>query len=1638
MSIRSRRALLVMATSATLAGIAAVGTLHAQRATKAPLAVPAPPGVGPGMPGRPGVPQKKPGYDLGSLTLPKDDDLVDRIEAAQDNIKRKDWDRACETLQALVGRHEDVFVPITRKTPDGAEQSVYVSVKKEAARLISTMPKPGRDMYEAKFGEKATTVVKRARTNNDRVEMAQAMSLYLYTEAGADAANWLATFHLDRAEFQAASRYYQQLINRGGIRELKPRTLLKAAYAFHQAGDRPAKEEVFKELERRNAEVKLRDEPRSPADLQESINRMVASVSLQSASDSPIYRGRPNRTAMLPGGTPFLEPAWKAAMVRSERTRERIKLSETHLASLNQPLLTTFVPVTATMTKGERKVPLLIFKSFWGLHVVDMKSGKLVWDSPSDWSLDLILGADSKVSDAAKVGAYNQWLNSFQTPNSRPQILFENSTLSTVSADSKNVYAIEDLAVPPPQVPTFDPRFGGAVPVTPYGKDVSDAIQHNKLQAFDLNKDGKLAWEVGGREEKHPLSDTYFLGAPLPLNGRLYVLTERQQEIRLAALDPGSGKLLGTQTLAATKDLKLSQDPMRRIQACHLAYGEGILVVPTNAGAVFGVDLLSNSLLWAYPYRVKEDATASSNATNPGMPGLALGGGGVRFAGAVPAGMVRLADGRVVPAPKLSGWMVTAPAVAEGKVVFTAPDAPEVHCVNLRDGSRLWSLPREQDDLYLAGVYNGKVVIVGKKRTRAVSLVRGEKLWELDTGLPAGQGAAGAPNAAGDVVYYLPVREAVNTREPEICAINIDRGLVHAHTRSRKREVPGNLIFYEGNVLSQTHTEVVAYPQLEIKLAEMDRQVRDNPNDPVALTERGDYLLDKGDLGGAINDFRKALKQQEIPEGARTKARAKLYEAYTEYFQRDFARAEEYIKEYEEICRVDLAGKTGAERTALEQEGRRRRANFLCLVGKGREGQNRLVEAFERYLELGLEAKPDELIQVVDEPSVKAAPDVWSQGRIAAMVADAKDPRQRQALEDRINQRWAGLKQSNAVPLDDLRKFVSLFGSLFGVGKEARLALAERLMEDTDVGSLLEAEQQLSLLRGDGERPEVAARALEALARLNTRKGLLEDAAYYYRLLGERYPNVKVEGRAGSEYLEDLATDKRFLPYLDQAGRYVLKGKVELRSHEDKAYRSGMGQTFQFEHAGEALPFFHRHKLALQMDYSHQLKLTDLATGEERWKPSLSLTRTHFREIVAGLQSPNGQINSRVKFPFQTQGHLVVLQLGHMVFGIDPLGKGRVLWEKNLSSLPGSATAPPGNFANAYDPRDNGLVLTYSDGWTQRLGGEGGPLQGGVTCLQMRDQLTAIDPVSGRTLWTRTDVTSRAHVFGDDQYIYVVNLGENNNASGTRVFRAYDGVSVKARDFTDVFQHRVRIQGRNVLTAQHDPKNQLVVRLYDVIKGQDLWKQTFPAGTIQLTSEDPRLAGVAEPDGTVRVTDIATGKELLNTKLADPKHLAGAREVYLAADPDYFFVAVNGPADANQPAWAQGPQPNVQVTSGLRSVPVNGMVYCFNRQTGQRNWYNPVENQQMILTQFDELPVVLFTARYQVISGGPGGGRGGAVTAGMRNVAQAVAKHNGKLWYDNPTVPGDMYFDTLTMDHRTGKVEFAGQRLKAVLTAVPK
>ena len=68
----------------------------------------------------------------------------------------------------------------------------------------------------------------------------------------------------------------------------------------------------------------------------------------------------------------------------------------------------------------------------------------------------------------------------------------------------------------------------------------------------------------------------------------------------------------------------------------------------------------------------------------------------------------------------------------------------------------------------------------------------------------------------------------------EIAVIDMQRGVLKSKAKSRKKEAPGNLLFYDGEVFSQTPTAVVAFPQLQVKIAEMRRLLNQENRLPLA------------------------------------------------------------------------------------------------------------------------------------------------------------------------------------------------------------------------------------------------------------------------------------------------------------------------------------------------------------------------------------------------------------------------------------------------------------------------------------------------------------------------------------------------------------------------------------------------------------------------------------------------------------------------------------------------------------------------------------------------------------------------------------------------------------------------------------
>src|SRR5262249_17111980 len=153
--------------------------------------------------------------------------------------------------------------------------------------------------------------------------------------------------------------------------------------------------------------------------------------------------------------------------------------------------------------------------------------------------------------------------------------------------------------------------------------------------------------------------------------------------------------------------------------------------------------------------------------------------------------------------------------------------------------------------------------------------------------------------------------------------------------------------------------------------------------------------------------------------------------------------------------------------------------------------------------------------------------------------------------------------------------------------------------------------------------------------------------------------------------------------------------------------------------AGDLLPFFQKHRLGM---VNNQLRLVDRNTNEERWIPPLAQTP------MINYYTPNG---TPVRLSFQMQGHLVVVNHGHMVYGLDPVER-KVLWDRNLM---GAGT--PMQQQNLMADGNGGIQIMFGDGYLQKIG-QLGPVQPTYVCMQTSQGLIALDPLKGSILWTKT------------------------------------------------------------------------------------------------------------------------------------------------------------------------------------------------------------------------------------------------------------------------------------------------------------
>ena len=1535
-----------------------------------------------------------------SLSLPSDRDATQRYQAVLDYLDRErniPWDIVCGTTQRLLDGESDSFYEIDESTDGGPPKKRYVSIKDQASQLIGKFPKEGRQFYQLTFGPPARAALQAAiDASYDPALLTAVSQNYFHTDAGGEAALLVASLQLQQGDYTEAAYGFDRLLSRPGSDALlTPLTLFKAAVAFKRAPDRSRVDRVG-ELMDRVARSLPRDglvigrRTYSARDLEVELNRPVDLLFGQVGDQFVSSRyGNAAHTGAGDGGTPFLSPAFVSRVLQlpeedaPQDARDWILQAITKAISyLNQSkskgqvALPGFFPVTAPN--------LIVYRTYDGVyarvtadgfraHGKTYNAGDLFWMTTTKGGLHSLVSGLVRNSKSDVEGWWRPYWE-----QRMPTLVYENAQAGSLSHDGKLVYYVDDVAVPPP-AQMYDPRFGGRIPNPGMNYRSGDGIDgHSRLVAVELGT-GKRVWSLGGPAERKLTEeqerattdaallteDSYFLGPPVPVNGKLYVLYERDSHLRLTCLDPHAlveGKssdgtpgefpgILWSQNLGRP-NTPLGQDSLRRIQPVYLAYADGVLVCPTNCGAVIAVDVNARSLLWARGYGATEDESP------------------------------KMVNGRVIrrptpynmtqPLPE-DRWRSSAPIIADGKVIVTAHDSDQIQCLDLRTGNLVWADAREKDDLYVGGVVGGRVVVVGKNTVRSYALSGdGKPAWkQLRIGTPCGHGVC-----TDDGLFYVPMigdPDRPDSTQPQVWAIDVATGQVKSKTAFREktieyadrfepkdtRVVLGNLVFHDGQLFSQSATRLSAFPLIERKKQEMDRLLAQNPTDPKGLTFRGELLLDDGKIKAAIDDFKAAQKHDPSDDVRRT-IRDKLYQAYTELLRNDFASAEGVLTEYEALCEISIDTDSESKRQELIDEQLRRKGLYLSLVARGREEQGRLVEAFEHYRAFAALGDNTQLVSIFDEPNGMTRPDVWARGRIDAMIRNAKDPSVRKPLEDRVQADWVAVRDAN--DLGRLREFVQVFGPYFSVGREAQLLLAEKLLQTNNDDDARDAQIQLMQLWATAEDDQTTAQAIEALARVMTRRGMIEDAVGLYSRLGTRYADVIVkDGKTGADIYGELITDKRLLPYLEPA-RGPTISEYDVSFERGNTGRPANQQTFTIDPDGDLFPFFARHQLTMEMQRNGGtepwvLRVTDRITGEDRCKfPDLSM--------ILGRNGFNqGPPSYRVA---QVSGHLLLMNIGQYAYCFD-LAENRELWRYDLF---GNNFRDPNQQPQVQPPEPgqdpNELTVRYPDGWTLRLG-RSAVIQPNYVCLVTRDGLVALDPYTKTTLWERSNVSTKAQVFGDARHLFLI----ETSAAGTtaKVLRAVDGSVIEGTpDFASLYASpaRVAVIGRHILLNEGGDDKPRTLRLFDPLTGKNIWSREYPPTAVMISSNDPGLTGCLSADGSFDLVRAATGEAVFRGQLDADRlqdHLFedgkfAVEEPYVVLDAEQVYLFLNRELSNTQMQNRAG-------YTMIRSHPVNGVAYGFDRSSGERLWFydGPFDDQLLILERFDELPVLVVAAQ---------------------------------------------------------------------------
>ncbi|MGE3316658.1 MAG: PQQ-binding-like beta-propeller repeat protein, partial [Planctomycetaceae bacterium] len=981
---------------------------------------------------------------------PHDPEQFALLQKAAEKMRDKNWNEALEILEFVLERGGNATIRLAngRRVP----------LSEEANRLLGALPPEVRESYRLTHGPAAAQLLAEAAGGGDPLTYAVVATRYFHTAAGLEAANHLGTLHFDRGEFGMASRWFNMLIEADAAVSQEPIWRLKAAFALKQSGH-PQSDRLLSELSvdtnRREYEIggKRLDPREWLAKLQP-----IAGSGPPVLDEWPILGGGPSRSAIANGSDPLLLSRW------------------TRLISDSHPLIQQIATLTQDLSDQQRATipalfPLMVnnrilFRTLRGVQVLDASTGEPLWETREGVSAErmLIGGADEDDGERVVVGrrAFNNFNFNQQSSeyfggagDSHPIVglLYRNGAFGVLASDGRQLFVIEDHAMLS-RLGYYGAEFD------PEGDDpFHQNWSTNRLVSYDLNT-GRPLWTVGGIAMNEPfdlpLAGTYFLGAPIVDGGELLIVGENEGRIHLFALDPATGTEKWSQ-LIAYADTKIDRDIARRWWTSQIACSNGVIVCPTTVGWLVGIDRLNHSVLWTQRYTRPSDSRTVREGRDEGESMIAF-------------------------SELNSQWCPSAPMIAGNRIIYTPPEEGTLMCVDLFDGKIVWQQPKGEDGLYAAGVFDDRVIVVGKNSVVARKMRDGSSLWTIrltmTDGRPSGVGVATQGS------YYLPLSSG------QLWSIDPATGRVTAKSRLPEDEAPlGNLALYRGKLISLTAQGLTSYEQRVSAEAEIRRRKEANPHDPQALIQEAEILRLDGKFADALNSLR-AVHTADIPAGLFRRYRAAMLESLAGVIRGDHQGGQREVDELAKFA------------SSSEEKW-----TYRTLLVDRYAARREFAGAFELLLDSASKLEDVPTVTGTD-PDTELDPAVWTASRLAEFW-EKLDAESRKRFDDRIVRE---VKSSLDGDHETRRRISRMYAF-----HPATQQVEDRLIEDYAKNGDVALAENMLLKRVRRGNSASGAIALERLARMLLTAGYRSDAAQIYGDLEKRFPEERIGDKPSRE-----------------------------------------------------------------------------------------------------------------------------------------------------------------------------------------------------------------------------------------------------------------------------------------------------------------------------------------------------------------------------------------------------------------------------------------------------------------------------------------------------------------------------------------